>query len=476
MSTPIPENDAEMTVPEVVAATRGALVRQRREGQTAIGFVTDSRAVRSRSAFVAIVDGHRFLGEAVRRGASLLMVRKGTPLSEVRDASVVEVDDTLIAWGDVARAHLRRWRSHGRTATVGITGSTGKTTTKELTAALLSSCGPCHATAGNLNNRVGVPAVALGVRDVTRFAVFELGMSEPREIAALAGIVEPGVAVLLNVGVAHAGGVGGSRQDVAREKGALLEAVGRDGTCVVNLDDEVAAAQVGRTSARIRTFGTHARADYRLAGRSPLGPVGSRLTVERHGHRFDVAFPLLGEGAAMDFLAALAAAEAATGETLSVSTIDEALARCRPVEGRAALKRLGHDILAIDDTYNANPQSMRAALETLAELGGGGRRKVAILGEMRELGPIAEEEHAALGEAVARAGVALAIGCGGLIELTLDRAADRGVAVARAKTTDEAKELAAREVRAGDVVLFKGSRTIGVERVLRALYDMHGDG
>jgi UDP-N-acetylmuramoyl-tripeptide--D-alanyl-D-alanine ligase len=241
----------------------------------------------------------------------------------------------------------------------------------------------------------------------------------------------------------------------------------------VNLDDEAAAAQAMRTRARVRTFGAHAGADYRLVSRSSLGERGSRVTLERAGERFDVVLPLLGDGAVYDFLAALAAADTAAGGVLAPSLIEAAVAECRPVLGRARLVRLGSDILAIDDTYNANPTSMHAALGTLAEIGGTSRRKVAVLGEMRELGGIAIEAHKELGEALARTGVALAIGCGGLVDHALERAATLGVSIARAKSTEEAIELARRDVRVGDVVLFKGSRSIAVERVLLALEEMY---
>jgi UDP-N-acetylmuramoyl-tripeptide--D-alanyl-D-alanine ligase len=481
MATPIPENQAEFTAPEVALATGGVLTREGHEKRSTVGLVTDTRAVRPGSLFVALVgatvDGHRFLGDALAHGASLLVVRKGTSVPPSAEVDVVEVSDTLIAWGDLAKAHLRRWRQgEGLHRTVAITGSTGKTTTKELTAALLRRAGSCHSTAGNLNNRIGVPAVALGVVASTRFAVFEVGMSEPGEIAALTRIVEPDVAVLLNVGVAHAGGVGGTRADVGHEKGAIFEQLAPAGTAVVNLDDEVAAEQAKRSRARVMTFGTHENADYRLVSRTSLGAWGSKMTIQRGGERFEVILPLLGEGAAIDGLAALAAAESAIGKTLALADIEGALAECRPAGGRALPKSLGDDILAIDDTYNANPQSMRAALETLAELGKGGRRKVAVLGEMRELGSIAEAEHTALGDALAQAGVALAIGCGGLIGRALDRAASLGVAVAHAQSTEEAAEFALRDVRPGDVVLLKGSRTIQVEQVLKALQEKHGDG
>jgi UDP-N-acetylmuramoyl-tripeptide--D-alanyl-D-alanine ligase len=481
MATPIPTNGAELTAWEVAAATGGDLVHLATVRRPAVGFVTDSRAAGKGSGFVAIrgatFDGHAFVGDVIAKGASLIVVSKGSPRPEGADIDIVEVEDTLAAWGDIARAHLLRWRRQfSQTATVAITGSTGKTTTKEICAALLRRVGPCHATTGNLNNRVGVPAVALGVEPTTRFAVFEVGMSEPGEIAALARIVQADVAVLVNVGVAHAGGVGGRRADVAREKGALVEALGPRGTAIVNLDDEAAAAQAMRCVGRVETFGKDARAGYRLVHRASLGALGSKMQVERKGERYEGLLPLLGEGAVIDFLAALAAAEAALGASLPAPAIDAALLDCRPLGGRALLTRLGGDIVAIDDTYNANPASMQAALDTLSEVARDGRRMVAVLGEMRELGIIAEREHDALGDALARAGVKLAIGCGGMVDRALDRAATLGVAVLHAKTTAEAAELACKEVRAGDAVLLKGSRAASVETVLAALERAHGPG
>jgi UDP-N-acetylmuramoyl-tripeptide--D-alanyl-D-alanine ligase len=294
------------------------------------------------------------------------------------------------------------------------------------------------------------------------------------EIERLARIVEPDVALLVNVGVAHAGGVGGRRSDVAREKGALLEAVGPRGTAVVNLDDEAAAAQAMRTRGRVVTFGVHAGADYRLVERQSLGPRGSRVQVDHGGQRYEGLLPLLGIGGALDFVAALAAAEAAAGTVLGSSAIDSALAECGPLKGRGRLRHLADDIVVLDDTYNANPASMQAALDTLAEVAEDGRRRVAVLGEMRELGDLAERAHEALGEALARAGLQLAIGCGGLVDRALERAASLGVCVLHARTTEEAAELARREVRRGDAVLLKGSRAAAVEVVLAALEREHG--
>ncbi len=480
MATPIPSNRVRFTAWEVAAATGGAVTQLARDAKASVGFVTDSRALSSGMAFVALrgvtMDGHAFLGEAVARGASMLLLGEGNAAPQGSDVDVVTVADTLTAWGALARAHLRRWRRLGPPArrTVAITGSTGKTTTKNLCASLLGQVGTCHSTTGNLNNRIGVPAVALGVESATRFAVFEVGMSERGEIGALAAVVEPDVAVLLNVGVAHAGGVGGRRSDVAREKGALIEALGPEGVAVLNADDDAARAQAMRAPGRVVTFGRTAGASYRLLERVSLGPDGSRVTLDRNGEKLRCEVPLLGEGAALDFLSALAACDAVRARPLPAKAVRGALASCRAADGRACVVRLAGDIVVLDDTYNANPASMGAALDTLSEVARPARRKVAVLGEMKELGPLAEAEHEALGARLARAGVDLVVGCGGLMNVTLARAASLGVTARAAQTTEEAAEIARREVRGGDALLLKGSRSVGVERVLQALLAEHG--
>jgi UDP-N-acetylmuramoyl-tripeptide--D-alanyl-D-alanine ligase len=419
-----------------------------------------------------------------------VVIARGRPLPG-GDADVVVVDDTLRAWGDLAAAHVRAWRrararvGPGQAAcVVAITGSAGKTTTRALCAALLATEGPCRATPGNLNNRVGVPAVAFGLTPDDRFAVLEMGMSVAGEIAALGAIAPPDVALLLNVGVAHAEGVGGSRAGVAREKGALYEALGPAGVAVVNLDDAAASAQVARSRAgREATFGRAAGARYRLVERTSRGALGSRVVLSRAGEMLAVDLPLVGDAAAIDLLAALAAAEAASGVTFSAARIDEALAALAPPAGRASVVALADGTLVLDDTYNANPASMRAALATLRELAAGAgrgrgergpRRAVAVLGEMREIGPSAIAEHEALGDAVAAAGVALLIGCGGLAEATLARAAAAGVAVLHAADAHEAAKIACEAVGAGDVVLVKGSRGVQTESVVNALVTARG--
>jgi UDP-N-acetylmuramoyl-tripeptide--D-alanyl-D-alanine ligase len=479
MATPIPPNRAALTAWSAAAATGGAVARVRGEGAPAIGITTSSRAVEEGGAFVALAgeahDGHDYLADAASRGAALFVLRRGHGREVPEGPDVVEVDDTLAAWGELAAAHLRAWRRIPRdspSSVVAITGSAGKTTTKELAAALLQAMAPTHATAGNLNNRVGLPAVVLGLEPAHRFAVLEMGMSVRGEIEALARAARPDVAIVTNIGVAHAEGVGGTRADVAREKGALFAALPASGTAVANADDAAVMGELARTeAANVETFGRGADATYRVATREPLGEHGSRVVVTRPRRRapLEAIVPLVGEAAAIDFAAAVAAVEAASGWTLSTGVVREAFAGLRLPEGRLTVRPLG-ELLVLDDSYNANPASVRAALATLGELARGrGARAVLVLGEMKELGARAREEHAELGEAIAAAGVALAIGCGGEVSAALESAARAGVLSVDAPDVRTAADEAARRAQPGDVILVKGSRSVGVEAVVAAL-------
>jgi UDP-N-acetylmuramoyl-tripeptide--D-alanyl-D-alanine ligase len=476
MDTPIGKNSAPLDARAAADATGGRIVRET-PGRTARGVTTDSRAVVPGGAFVALRgdrhDAHAFLGAAVDAGAVLLVVERGRAPAAT-PADVVEVDDTLLAWGAIARAHLAAWRQADPGArVVGITGSAGKTTTKELCAALLRTRGACHCTAGNLNNRVGLPAVVLQLEPKHRYAVLEMGMNLPGEIAALGSIAPPDVGVIVNVGLAHAGGVGGTLDDVAREKGALFEAVREGGTLVANADDPAVMARAERVPGRRRvTFGRAFGADVRLVQREALGASGSRAVVERAGRRSTFQVPIPGEAASVDFLAALAAAEAAAGP-IDDASIASALSTLAPLEGRMHVRTMG-EVRVVDDAYNANPASMRAALSALGEMPAD--RRVAVLGEMKELGPLAEREHEALGEAVAAAGVSLLVSCGGMADAIARSAASRGVEIVLARDAGEAARQVADRVRPGDVVLVKASRSVGAERVVDAIAAREGKG
>jgi UDP-N-acetylmuramoyl-tripeptide--D-alanyl-D-alanine ligase len=458
VATPIPPNRAPFTLDEIARATGGNVVK--RAATEAIGATTDSRAVAPGNVFVALRgeahDGHAFIPSAAERGAAIVIASEPCET----DVSLVIVPDTLLAWGALARLHLERWRSPEKRV-VAITGSSGKTTTKELAAALLARVAKTHRTPGNLNNRIGVPAVVLGLARQHRFAVLEMGMSIPGEIDAITAFARPDVSVIVNVGVAHAEGVGG-REGVMREKGAIYRALSSDGIAIVNEDDAFVVRAAESARGERVTFGRSESATYRLCDRQ-----GSRVVIAARERSLSIRMPLAGEAAAIDLCAALALQEAASGARLEPTAIEAALGTIR-IDGRGSLVEVPDGPTILDDTYNANPSSMRASLATLAEIAGG-RRRVAVLGEMKELGHLADEEHTSLGDDVADAGVALLIGCGGRIDLTLDRAAARGVEVARCPSTEAAAAEAALRVRPDDVVLVKGSRSVGAERVVAAL-------
>jgi UDP-N-acetylmuramoyl-tripeptide--D-alanyl-D-alanine ligase len=471
-----------LTVWSAAAATGGRVVRADEGDIVARGISSDSRAARAGSAFVALrgdrTDGHAYVDAAVRAGACLVVVEEGAPVN-AETVDVLAVPDTLVAWGDLARAHVRAWRRERREARLfAITGSAGKTTTKELCAALLRSLDKCHSTSGNLNNRVGVPAVAFGLEPRHRFAVFEVGMSVRGEIAHLASVLEPDVALVTNVGVAHAAGVGGTRADVAREKGDLFASLAPGAVAVVCFDDAAAMGQLARSPARRAvTFGVRDGADYRLVGRTAAGVHGAQVRIlrRRDASELYVRLPVVGEAAALDLAGALAAVESVTGPFDS-SAISAALRLVRPPAGRMQARVLASGTTILDDTYNANPQSVRAALRTLGELTqqAPGKRAVVVLGEMRELGPSAEAEHTALGAAIVGSGARVVLSCGGLADLAVVTAAKGGVAAVRAADADEAAKLAAQLVGPGDVVLVKASRSVGAERVVDSLVNAGG--
>jgi UDP-N-acetylmuramoyl-tripeptide--D-alanyl-D-alanine ligase len=453
----------------VVEATGGLAVRAT-DGRVARGVTTDSRAVVPGAAFVALAgerhDGHDFLHDAIAAGAVLLVVaRRRAPA--VQSVDVVEVDDTLLAWGNIAGRHLRGWRADDPARrVVGITGSAGKTTTKEMCAALLASVAGCHATAGNLNNRVGLPAVVLQLESAHRYAVLEMGMNLRGEIAALASIAAPDVGVIVNIGLAHAGGVGGTLQDVAREKGALFEGVRPGGVIVANADDPAVMEQAGLASGvTCITFGYAERAGVRLVAREAAGNARSHVVVERAGRRSSFTIPIAGEAACIDFVAALAASEAAAGP-IDDRCVTRALESLGPIPGRMQVRHVA-DFDVIDDAYNANPASMRAALGALSEMPA--RRRVVVLGEMKELGQVEIEAHEALADPIARAGVELLISCGGMADVIAQAAARRGVEVVFGGDTQGAARAVRERVRPGDVVLVKASRSVGAEHVVTEL-------
>ncbi len=461
MATPIPKNRASFDLDTIARLTGGRVVGRARDVR---GVTTDSRSVEPGELFVALrgdaFDGHRFVEQALRDGASAVLVSDDTALPA--HGSGVVVDDTLEALGALARGHRRRWGKQ----VVGITGSAGKTTTKELLRGALEAAGlAVHATRGNLNNRVGVPMTLLELEDGHDVAVVEMGTSEAGEIAKLAAIGEPDVALITSIGLSHAAGLG-DVEDVAHEKGALFRALGERGIAVVNLDDpRVVNQAVGRPS--VVSYGRDPAADYRLL-ESSLDETGGHARIAARGH----AEPLAARLAIPSTVAALNAA----GVLATVSALGRrpeqaisGLAGIRGVEGRMRPLTLPNGALVIDDTYNANPRSMIASMESAAVLARSrGGRLLLALGEMKELGPHAADAHAALGREAASLGVARFVGVGHEMVAAIEQAARAGVSVAwLADAADAAAELHVPGPR--DVVLVKGSRSMRMERVVAAL-------
>lgn len=428
--------------------------------RTLLGVSTDTRDPLKGQLFVALVgdrfDAHDFLDKAVNEGAAGLLVARGRAHGVPEDVAVIEVDDTLVALGDLARAHRRRLG----TPVVALTGSNGKTTTKELLAGILSRSNVTLKTEGNLNNLIGVPMTVLGLEARHAVAVIEMGMNQPGEIARYTEICEPVVGMVINVGPAHIGELG-SIEAIAAAKGELYAGLGPDAVRVVNVDD----ANVVRvaTPGPRRTFGRAAGADVRLVGHAAIGDDRQRIEVEIDGRTLSVEIPFAGAHNAMNATAAIAAATAAP-VAVSDEDIVMGLGAVAPVARRLVPRSIG-PYLVIDDCYNANGASMVAALETVAARG---RRFGAMLGEMRELGTHSASEHRRVGEAAARLGAAFVVTFGPDARAIAD-----GASSVKTHHEDDDFEAAfaalTAELEDGDVLLVKGSRGIRMERFIDRL-------
>src|SRR5262245_5290052 len=456
MSLPFRARDA-------VAWTAGTLARGGADALLA-GVSIDSRTVAAGELFVAIAgrrhDGHDHLEAAVGRGAAGALVARGRALPPGLPGglAVVAVDDTTRALGALAAGH----RAGFSGALVAITGSNGKTTTKEMCGAILAAAGPCLRTAGNLNNQFGLPLTLLRRSAGHRFAVVEIGMNHRGEIAPLATIARPTVAVVTNVGTAHIEHLG-SRDEIAREKGDLLAALGPQGTGVIPADDDFAAALAGRMRGRLLRFGRGAGADVR-AGRVEAEGAGFRFELATPFGAAPVFVPGFGETAVANALAAAAAALAAGA---SLEHVAEGLAGHLPVAGRLERRELPGGAVLIDDSYNANPQSMEVALRMLAAAPVSGRR-IAVLGDMGELGPTSDKAHGEAGRLAAQLGLDRLFALGRQAECVAAGAREAGMGAAGIHVAESHEELARRlqaELAAGDWVLVKGSRSMHMERI-----------
>ncbi len=417
---------------------------------------TDTRRLEPGALFVALrgerFDGHEFVAAAAEHGAAgaLVAAPSEAPLPQI------VVDDTRAALGRLGQA----WRRGFAVPAVAVTGSSGKTTVKELVAAVLGVRHRVCATAGNLNNDIGVPLTLLRLAPGDEALVVELGANHAGEIAYLASLAEPTVGVLTNAGPAHLEGFG-SIEGVAAAKGELLDALPRAGTAVLNADDRFLGEWRARSRAgHVVTFGLRENADFHPDGKPVFEAAGARFGLRLPaGERIEIALPLLGLHSVANALAAAAAAHAAGA---SAEDIAVGLARGQPVRGRLNRVAGRRGAAVVDDAYNANPASVHAALDWLAGLPG---RRVLVLGDMAELGPRAGELHAETG--------AYAVGrCDELV--TVGALAERAAAAfgpgARACANVAAAAAALEPLLGpGVTVLIKASRVMGLDRLVAAL-------
>jgi UDP-N-acetylmuramoyl-tripeptide--D-alanyl-D-alanine ligase len=454
-----------LTAGEIAAVTGGWLsagAADRRLERVSI----DSRTIGPGDVFVALrgdrFDGHEFVGAALAAGAAAAVVSEG---SSGRDAPIrIVVGDTTKALQDLAREIRRRSGSK----VVAITGSAGKTTTKELAADFLSASYSVFRNKGNLNNHIGLPLSLFELRRKPDVAVVELGMNHAGEIRTLVGIAEPDVRVWTNVGDAHLGFFA-SPDAIADAKAEILEQARPTDLLVANADDPRVSSRIGAFAGRRVTFGLSDRADVRARDVQHHGLDGMTATIAtRHG-AVRIATPLLGAGNLANVLAATAVA---TELGVPLTAIAERATTMRPAAHRGELLRLAGGITLIDDSYNSSPSALLQALETVT-IATGSARKVAILGEMLELGSHTSELHATCGRAAAAAGLDLLIAVGGgPARILADAAQQAGMpaaAVAYVSTSAEAADLARQKVRPGDLVLVKGSRGIRTDVVVDRL-------
>ena len=426
----------------------------------------DGRAAAPGDLYVAIVgerfDGHDFCAQAVDAGALGVVVARGRNI-DVGDAAVIEVEDPRQALGQLARFHRRRWGGQ----LVAVTGSAGKTTTKDLISGALSVSGPVLTTVGSLNNETGVPLTLLGLRRYHRWAVIEMGMRGLGQIAYLAQLAEPDVGVVTNAGVAHVGVVG-SVEDIARGKGEVFAHLRHGGRAVYPVDDPRLAAHA-RSAAESVTFGRDKAAAVRLDDYQVVGSAGSYAYITVGRRHFEVALPMVGQHNAVNATCAVAAAVALD---LDPAQAIRGLESVQPADLRGEIRDVaGRHVLV--DCYNANPASMQAALTTLAELSGG-QRAFAVLGDMLELGAEATPAHREAGANAAKAGADLiALGEHGA-ELVAG-AQNEGGRAQIASDAANAAELLLNHSQPGDWILIKASRGMKLERVVDAFRRVGGN-
>jgi len=417
------------------------------------GLSTDTRSLQAGQLFVALhgphFNGHDYLAEAKAKGAAACMVEK-----PVANCPALIVGDTRLALGQLARA----WRRHFAMPLVAVTGSNGKTTVKEMLASIFAQQGQALATRGNLNNDIGVPLTLLDLDSSHTSAVIEMGANHAGEIAYLTVLAEPNVAVITNAAAAHLEGFG-TLEGVANAKGEIFQGLSDDGTAIINADDAFASLWRDQSEdKKVLSFGLQNPADFTAQWQA--GDRGSQIHVSTPEGKVKLHLALLGEHNVMNALAAIAAAQAVG---VKLKTIKAGLEAMQPVAGRLQLKTGFHGSRIIDDTYNANPASLAAAIEVLTGFEG---KHVLVLGDMGELGNETEALHAEAGRLARTHGVVRLYTVG---PMAAAAASAFGKEAKQCDSHESVSQALQQELAADVTVLVKGSRLSQMERVVQML-------
>ncbi|HZE26716.1 MAG TPA: UDP-N-acetylmuramoyl-tripeptide--D-alanyl-D-alanine ligase [Terriglobales bacterium] len=427
--------------------------------EVAQGYSIDSRTLQPGELFFAVkgerFDGHDFVHQALERGAVSAVVRKDQLARFPVKTCLLAVEDTLTALQTLATAVRRRWGK----PVVAVTGSVGKTTTKEAIAHVLATRYRVLKSEGNFNNHFGLPLMLLKLQPEQEIAVIEMGMSHAGEIAGLARIAQPEIGVVTVVAPVHLEYFD-SIAGIARAKYELIESLHPGDTAVLNADDEY-VSQFGRDfKGKVVLYGTRTSADVRAENIESLGAEGSAFDVAVHGVRERATLPLLG---AHNIYNALAAVAVGLDRGIHLSAALDALASLTPADKRGQVVQVGN-VKVVNDCYNSNPKALEAMVDALASMPA--KRRIVVAGEMLELGPAGEQMHHRAGKHIADMKMDVLIGVRGLAQSMVEAAKAAGVRAEFVATPEQAGEWLARESRDGDVVLLKASRGVKLEKAL----------
>lgn len=449
----------KFTLDKVIEAVKGTILKKKMEVFSKV--VTDTRLVEEDALFIALCgerfDGHDFVQAAIEKGAAGILVSRTYTEDEVSalDATVIGVFDTLKAYQGLAKAY----RVSFDLPVIAITGSNGKTTTKDLTAAVLGSRFQVLKTEANYNNEIGLPLTLFGLKSAHDAAVVEMGMRGLGQIKELADIALPTIGIVTNVGETHVELLE-SIENIAAAKSELVEAIDKKGIIILNADDPYVLAMRAKAKGKVVTFGCAADADIRASAIETVGQV-TKFICKVDGNHSEFILPMVGRHNVYNALAAIAAGRELG---LTIGELQAGIAGVVAAKMRLEMSKVGA-YTVINDAYNASPMSMEAAIATLAEVAP--ERKVAVLGDMLELGFAAKEAHTKIGVNLAEKNVTVVVTVGTMAKHIVAAARKHGVKQAIACSShQEAADALKKVLQAGDTILFKGSRGMQMEKVI----------